>query len=99
MAAGFLRLNRWLALGTSQLCMPPIVPALCIEVGYRLRHGRWLTDISFETLGHQALERLWEWLLGALLLAPALALVAAAVIYGAALLVRRQMASAGTVAG
>jgi uncharacterized protein (DUF2062 family) len=92
MAAGFLRLNRLLALGSSQLCMPPLVPALCVEVGHRLRHGRWLTELSLETLGHQALERLWEWLLGSLLLAPVLALGVGAVVYGAALLLRRQMA-------
>ena len=49
--------------------------ALCIEVGYLLRHGRWLTEFSLETLGYQALQRLYEWLLGSLLVAPLLALL------------------------
>ena len=71
--AGFLRLNKIAAVAASQLCMPPLVPALCIELGYFVRHGRFLTEISLETLGHQALERIYEWLIGSLLLAPALA--------------------------
>ena len=64
--------------------MPPIVPALCIEVGYFLRHGRFLTEISLETLGYQALERLYEWLLGSLVLAPILAAAAGGIIFGLA---------------
>jgi uncharacterized protein (DUF2062 family) len=91
MSAGFLRLNRWVALATNQLCMPPLVPALCIETGHFLRHGRWLTEISVDTLGYQAPQRLWEWLLGSLLLAPVLALTAAAVIWPLAALMRRRL--------
>jgi hypothetical protein len=34
-----------------------------------------LTEFSLETLGYQALERLYEWLLGSLVLAPLLALL------------------------
>ncbi len=56
--------------------------ALCIEVGYYLRHGSFLTEISLETLGYQALERLYEWFLGSLLLGPLLAALVAALIYG-----------------
>lgn len=73
LAANYFRLNKIAALASSQLCMPPVVPALCIETGYLLRHGRFLTEISMETLGYQALERLYEWLLGSLVLAPLLA--------------------------
>jgi len=65
MVTGFFRLNMVVAIGTGQLCMPPFVPALCIEMGYFLTHGgRFLTDISFETLGHQFLERFYEYCLG-----------------------------------
>ncbi len=71
-AANYFRLNKVAALSVSQLCMPPIVPALCIELGYFMRHGSLLTEISLETLGYQALERLYEWLLGSLVLAPLL---------------------------
>jgi uncharacterized protein (DUF2062 family) len=74
-AANYFRLNKVAALSTSQLCMPPLVPALCIEAGYFMRHGKFLTEISLETLGYQAPARLLEWLLGSLVLAPVLALV------------------------
>ncbi len=77
----FLRLNKVAAVATSQLCMPPLVPALCVETGYLLRHGEFLTEISLQTLGYQALERLWEWLLGSLILAPILALVIGGLVY------------------
>ncbi len=73
MLAGLLRLNRVAALTASQLCMPPVVPALCIEAGYWLRHGAWLTEISIKTLGYEAPLRLWEWLLGSLIIGPILA--------------------------
>lgn len=82
MVTGFFRLNKIVALGTSQFCMPPIVPALCIETGYFMTHGgQFLTEISLQTLGYQALDRFFEWCLGALVLAPALGLVTFMVIY------------------
>ncbi|MCP3944563.1 MAG: DUF2062 domain-containing protein [Desulfobacteraceae bacterium] len=75
-AAGFFRLNKIVAVGTSQFCMPPLVPALCIETGYFFTHGgRFLTDISFETLGNQFLERFYEYCLGSLIVAPVLAII------------------------
>lgn len=74
MVTGFFRLNKVVAIGAGQLCMPPFVPALCIETGYFLTHGgSFLTDISFETLGNQFVERFYEYCLGALVLAPILA--------------------------
>jgi uncharacterized protein (DUF2062 family) len=89
-AAGFLRLNKLTALGTSQLCMPPIGPALCIEAGYFMRHGEFLTELSLETLGYQGGQRLWEWLLGSLIVGPALALAIAPAIYVMARMLRRE---------
>jgi uncharacterized protein (DUF2062 family) len=89
-AAGFFRLNKVASLAASQLCMPPIVPALCIEAGYYLRNGKFLTEISIETLGYQAIDRLYEWLLGSLLLGPVLAVLAGAVVYLAAVIIRRK---------
>ncbi len=89
---GFFRLNRVVAVCTSQLCMPPLVPALCIEVGHFMRHGRFLTEISLETLGYQGLERLLEWLLGSLLVGPLLAGIVGLFIHGAALVLRRREA-------
>ncbi len=73
--SGFFRLNKVAALGVANIGMPPMLPAICIEIGYFLRHGRFLTEISLETLGYQAPARLWEWILGSLLVAPTVALL------------------------
>jgi len=80
-AAAFFRLNKVVALSASQICMPPLVPALCIETGYFLRHGKFLTEISMTTLGYQALERVYEWIIGSLLLAPVIALLVGLTVY------------------
>lgn len=74
-AASYLRQSKVVALAASQLCAPPLVPALAVEAGHFLRHGRLLTDLSVQTLGHQFLDRAWEWVLGSLALAPLLALI------------------------
>lgn len=89
-ASGFFRLNKVAAVSASQLCIPPLVPALCIEVGYYLRNGSFLTEISLETLGYQGLERLYEWFLGSLLLGPLLAAVVGGIIYVMASALRRE---------
>ncbi len=80
-AARFFRLNKPAAVASSQLCMPPLVPAICIEAGYFLRHGRFLTELSLETLGYEAHLRLLEWLLGAVALAPVLAALIWMIVY------------------
>ena len=80
-AAGYFRLNKVAALVASTICMPPIVPALCIEAGYFMRRGKFLTEISIETIGYQAHQRLFEWLLGSLLLAPVLAALVGGIIF------------------
>lgn len=84
-----LKLNRLMAVAIQNLCMPPFVPIVCIELGYFFRHGRWLTELSWETLWHQAPARLWEWLLGSCLLAPLLALITGALVFTLAALVQR----------
>jgi len=81
LATGYLRLNKVAAVASSQLCMPPMVPALCIEAGYFMRNGRFLTDISLETIGYQALQRLYEWLIGSFLLGPVMGLLVGLFIY------------------
>ncbi len=92
-AAGFFRLNKVAALAASQLCVPPFVPALCIEVGYYIRNGRFLTEISIETIGHQALDRVLEWLIGSLFLAPVLAAIAGGVIFILAVSINKNVES------
>ena len=88
-AANFYRLNRVVSLSASQLCMPPLVPALCIETGYFLRHGGFLTEISMQTLGYQALERFYEWLIGSLIFAPVFAALVGSTIYITAFFMKR----------
>ena len=76
-----LNLNKVMALSIQNLCMPPVVPGICIAVGYRLRHGH---DITHDTLGNLAREpfdRLLEWALGSLIVAPLLAGIGAIVVY------------------
>jgi hypothetical protein len=90
-----LRLNKIAGLSVSQLCMPPFVPALCVEAGYYLRHGRFLTDISLQTIGYEALERLWEWVLGSLLLAPLLAALCGGLVWVLARLAARSLRREG----
>ncbi|MCP4450378.1 MAG: DUF2062 domain-containing protein [Planctomycetes bacterium] len=97
-AAAFLRLNRVTAVAASQLCMPPVVPALCIEMGYYMRFGRFLTlkglhtlhDVTFLELGHMGIQRLWEWLLGSMVVGVALALLLGFLTYVVALAVDRR---------
>jgi len=85
-----LQLNRLLALGTNQLGIPPFLPALCIEVGYYLRHGTWLTEVSMRTLWREAPQRFWEWTLGAFVLGPVLAVVVGGAIWLLAVLMQRR---------
>lgn len=72
---GAWRLNKICGLAVSQLCIPPFVPAFCIETGHYLRYGNFLTEISLQTLGYEAPARAIEWVLGSLLLAPVLACI------------------------
>jgi len=81
-----LHLNKLAAVSASQLCMPPVVPVLCVEIGYWLRHGRFLLTVDGDILVNQIHYRLWEWLLGSLILGPVLGAVVALLFY---LVVRR----------
>lgn len=76
-----LHLNKVAAITASQLCMPPVVPVLCIQLGYFLRSGSFLTEFTWDTLVLQAPLRLWEWLLGSLLFGPLLGLVVGGLVY------------------
>lgn len=88
--AGRLNLNKVMALGIQHLCMPPFVPVACIELGHYLRYRKWLTEASLESVVHQITDRLYEWLLGSLVLAPVLACVAAVAVYCIARFARRR---------
>jgi glycosyltransferase involved in cell wall biosynthesis len=85
-----LRLNRVMAVSVQNLCMPPFVPMLCIELGYRMRYGHWLTEFSTKTIVGELHHRLFEWLIGSLVVAPlAAALVGGSVFLGARAIQRR----------
>ena len=87
-----LNLNKIVALNVQHLFMPPFTPALCIELGYYMRHGRWLTDISVETIFAQFGERLYEWLLGSLIVAPVASIVMAGVFFAVARMFQKRAA-------
>ncbi len=78
------RLNRVMAVAIQNLCMPPVVPFLCMELGYFMRHGKWLTEMTRETWVTQAPQRLWEWLLGSLVVGPVLGVIIGLLVYGIA---------------
>jgi len=63
------------------------VPALCIEAGYFMRNGRFLTEISLDTIGYQALQRLYEWLIGSFIIGPVMGFIVGIIIYIMALLI------------
>jgi glycosyltransferase involved in cell wall biosynthesis len=84
-----LNLNKMVALNVQHLAMPPFIPALCIEVGYYLRHGAWLTDLSFKTVFEQFSSRLYEWFLGSLVIGPLTAVLVGGLMYIAAIVIKR----------
>jgi glycosyltransferase involved in cell wall biosynthesis len=82
-------LNKIVTLNVQHLAVPPFIPALCIEVGYYLRHGRWLMDLSFATVFQQFSSRFFEWFLGSLIIAPLAALISGAVMYVTAATIKK----------
>jgi len=76
-----LRLNKVMSVNISHLCMPPFLPFACIELGYFLRHGHWLAVGNFQTLVKEFHLRIFDWILGSLILAPLNAIVFAAITY------------------
>ena len=90
-----LHLNKVAAVAASQLCAPPLVPVLCIQAGYFMRHGEFLLDVSWEIAVVQLHQRLWEWLLGSLVVGPLLGLLGAGMCYLAISRLRRVTAGSG----
>ena len=87
-----LRLNKVLSVNISHLCMPPFVPFACIEIGYYLRNGAWLTTADFQTVVKELHLRLLDWLLGSLVLAPLNAIIFALITYAAAITLQKALA-------
>ncbi len=80
-AATRLRLNRLIALNISHFCAPPFVPVLAFEVGYYILHGKLFYAMSFQSIFKEIHLRFLEYLLGAVVFAPILALFTGIVIY------------------
>lgn len=78
------RLNQATALSVQNLCMPPAVPFLCVELGHLLCRGAWLRDMAWASRPAAYLARYGEWWLGACLAGPAFALLVAALVYAGA---------------
>ena len=89
--AGWWNLNKILSISFEKLCIGPFVPALCIEAGYFLRYGRFLTEFNMTTLGHQFLQRVWEWVIGSLIVAPLLAAVTFGIVWLIGLILHRSL--------
>lgn len=86
-----VHLNKIAAVAASQFCMPPVVPVLCIQAGYFMQNGSLLLDFSWERWGLEAHYRLWDWLLGSLLVGPFLGLIGGIIVYiGSKLLHQRK---------
>ena len=86
-----LKLNRLWALAITHGCVFPLMPSLCIEVGYYVNNGSWLTDISWQTLGRECFQRLGDWLTGAAIVGPVLGSALALVVYVTATLLNRKL--------
>ncbi len=93
--AARLNLNKIVAVNVQHFFMPPFVPALCIEAGYYLRHGKWLTNLSFEIIFAQFADRLFEWLLGSLIIAPLGALLTGCAVYFISTIIKKRIAVDG----
>jgi len=76
-----LRLNRVMAVSIQNLCMPPFVPMICVELGYRIRYGHWLTEFSTKTVFAELHHRLFEWLVGSLVVAPVGAVLVGGIVF------------------
>ena len=76
-----LHLNPAAALVSQNLCIPPFVPVLCIQIGHVMLTGSRLHDFTFSTWVGHAGARLLEWLLGSLIVGPVLGIAAGLLAY------------------
>lgn len=88
-----LHVNKFAAVAASQFCMPPVVPVLCIQVGYYLRKGELLLDFSWQRWLLEIHVRFWEWLIGSLILGPLLGFLGAGVMYWVVARLQKKIAS------
>jgi uncharacterized protein (DUF2062 family) len=92
-----LHLNKFASVGASNLCCLPLVPFLCVELGHLLIHGSFWYEFNRHTLLEQIHHRLWEWLVGSLLIGPVLGAAGGLVTYLLVRSYRRRNEPGGTV--
>jgi len=85
-----LNLNRLLAVNVQHFCAPPLVPLACIALGFYLRNGHWLGVEELKTFGSDLHQHLLNWLVGSLVLAPVLAILAGLVAFTVAARIQRK---------
>lgn len=79
--AGWFNLNRAVVFSADKLAMPPFIPFVCIEAGYFIRHGKFLTEVSWQIIGREFFQRVWEWILGSLIVAPVFGILVGCVVF------------------
>jgi glycosyltransferase involved in cell wall biosynthesis len=79
-----LHLNKVMALSIQNICMPPLMPIACIELGHYMLYGTWITEASLRVVLWQLKDRVFEWFIGSLVIAPIAAIIAAIIVYIAA---------------
>ena len=76
-----LHLNKIMAIAIQNLYAPPLVPFLCIWLGYFIRNGESLTNFDLTAFSEVWKLFLFDWLIGSLILAPILAITATIIVY------------------
>ncbi len=85
-----LNLNRLLAVNIQHFCAPPFVPLACIGLGFYLRTGAWIGWEDLRNMAASLPQYFMDWLIGSLVLAPILALVAGGIVFYISAAVRRK---------
>ena len=76
-----LNLNKVMALSIQNLCVPPVVPLLCIELGHFMHYGHFFVPDHPKTIFTDIHQHLFHWLIGSLILAPLIGLLGGLAIY------------------
>ncbi len=79
-----LNLNKVMAVSIQNLCAPPLVPILCIELGHLIHRGSFLALENPKSILTNLHEHLFHWLIGSLILAPVIGVIGGIVVYAIA---------------
>jgi glycosyltransferase involved in cell wall biosynthesis len=90
-----LHLNKLASVGASNVCIAPFVPFACVELGHYFINGSFWYEFNRHTLLGELHLRLWEWLLGALVVGPLLGMLGAMFTYLLVSSYRRRRDQAG----